>query len=117
MNLLGNRAGVLPVAYHRPAIDFVGQRKAKRAWSFLKSHGGGAHAAKKARLWLRLVVVGFSAVLLVRLLAPQIDAALTEHWTLYRCVGAHLDRLDRQTPHRVMNWCKPIDRWWMYSAK
>ena len=37
----------------------------------------GAHAAKKARLWLRLVVVGFSAVLLVRILAPQIDAALT----------------------------------------
>lgn len=87
MNLLGNRAGVLPVAYHRPAIDFVGQRKAKRACSSLESRDGGAHAAKKARLWLRLVVVGFSAVLLVRLLAPQIDAALTEHWTLYRCVG------------------------------
>jgi hypothetical protein len=67
-------------------------------WLFYRAVRGGAHAAKKARLWLRLVVVGFSAALLVRILAPQIDAALTEQWTLFKA-AYRMCALKRPQPH------------------
>ena len=62
MNFLVTELAVLRSRNHRPAIDFVGQRKAKRAWSFLKSRGGDAEEGSPLAEAL-LVVVGVEPVL------------------------------------------------------